>query len=293
GFNWSTSSVHPLVPGSIAALDGTTRLAVAGTLSLDAGGFVQAGGTFALTHQTAGADRALSVVLTGVSIFAGIGGTVSGGVVTPGSIGISGSGNVDVAVATVGGLEHVAATGNGLAGSISTGTSLLSLSVTGGSFTSDNDGFNWSTSSVHTLIPSSIAALDGTTTLAVAGTLSLDAGGFVQAGGAFALTHQTAGADSALSLSLTGVSVFAGIGGTVSAGVVAPGLIGVSGSGNVDVAVATVGGVEHVAATGNGLSGSISTGTSLLSLAVTAGSFTSDNDGFNWSTSSVHTLVPS
>src|SRR5206468_399657 len=198
----------------------------------------------------------------------------------------------DVAVATIGGDEHVAATGSGLSGSIATGTSLLSLSVTGGSFTSDNDGFNWSTSSVHTLVPSSIAALTGTTTLAVAGTLSLDAGGFVQAGGTFSLTSQTAGADSALSLSLTGVSIFAGIGGSVANGVVSPGSIGISGSGNVDVAVATIGGVERVAAVGSGLSGSISTGTSLLSLSVTGGSFTSDNDGFNWSTSSVHTLVP-
>src|SRR5206468_3859909 len=199
----------------------------------------------------------------------------------------------DVAVATVGGVEHVAATGSGLSGSIATGTSLLSLSVTGGSFTSDNDGFNWSTSSVHTLVPTSIAALDGTTTLAAAGTVSLDAAGFVQAGGTFSLTHQTAGADSALSLALTGVSIFAGVGGSVSNGVVSPGSIGISGSGNVDVAVATVGGVEHVAATGNGLSGSISTGTSLLSLSVTGGSFTSDSDGFDWAASPVHALVPS
>src|SRR5262249_28130705 len=209
-------------------------------LSVARAGCAQAGGSFPLSPQPAGAAAALSLSLTTAGTCVGIGGSVTAGSVTDGTIGIGGHGNVDVAVATIGGVKHVAVHGSGLSGSIATGGSALTLSVTGGSFTANPDGVNWSTSTVKDIVPASIKALDGTVIVAAAGPLSVDVAGFAQAGGSFTLTSQTAGADSALSLTLSSASIFVGIGGSVTGGVVTDGTIGVSGSGSVDVAIATI-----------------------------------------------------
>src|SRR5262249_60626191 len=117
-----------------------------------------------------GADSAVSLSLTGAGIFVGVGGSVTDGVVSDGTIGVSGSGSVDVAVATIGGVKHVAVHGSGLSGSIATGSSALTLSVTGGSFTANPDGVDWSTSSVKDIVPASIKALPPTVTYPPPGT---------------------------------------------------------------------------------------------------------------------------
>src|SRR5262249_54215464 len=129
--DWSFTGL-PLLADPIA----DDLVQVSGTVSVTLAGLFVAGGAVTPTSPSAGADSALSFSLTGVSVFVGVGGTVTGGVVTPGSIGISGSGSIDVAVATFGGVQHVAVVGSALAGSISTGSSALTLSVTAGSLVS-------------------------------------------------------------------------------------------------------------------------------------------------------------
>ena len=66
-------------------MDGTVTLAASGTAEVSVGGFVSVAGGFSLTES----GTLLVATLTGASAFVGIGGSVSGFVVTPGSVGFS------------------------------------------------------------------------------------------------------------------------------------------------------------------------------------------------------------
>src|SRR5688572_15206723 len=238
-----------------------TQVEVAGTLGLSIGGFVVAAGGFSLVKQTVaggvvdGAD-ALVVTLTGVSVFAGVGGSLAANVVTPGTIGVSASGiNATLAIVrTAGGISY---TGLQLTvGSASlVGVPGITATVTAGKVnvntSSDPARLDWKTAGASSTPLFGLEIAD-TTQVEVAGTLGLSIGGFVVAAGGFSLVKQTVaggavdGAD-ALVVTLTGVSVFAGVGGSLAANVVTPGTIGVSASGiNATLAIVrTAGGISY------------------------------------------------
>src|SRR5688572_7251382 len=240
----------------------TTEVEVAGTLGLSIGGFVVAAGGFSLVKQTVaggtvdGAD-ALVVTLTGVSVFAGVGGSLSAAnVVTPGTIGVSASGiNATLAIVrTAGGVSY---TGLQLTvGSASlVGIPGITATVTAGKVnvntSSDPARLDWKTAGAGSTPLFGLEIAD-TTQVEVAGTLGLSIGGFVVAAGGFSLVKQTVAGGavdgaSALVVTLSGVSVFAGVGGSLSvANVVTPGTIGVSASGiNATLAIVrTAGGIS-------------------------------------------------
>src|SRR5688572_11395464 len=239
----------------------TTEVEVAGTLGLSIGGFVVAAGGFSLVKQTVaggtvdGAD-ALVVTLSGVSVFAGVGGSLVGNVVTPGTIGVSASGiNATLAIVrTAGGVSY---TGLQLTvGSASlVGIPGITATVTAGKVnvntSSDPARLDWKSAGAGSTPLFGLEIAD-TTQVEVAGRLGLSIGGFVVAAGGFSLVKQTVsggtvdGAD-ALVVTLSGVSVFAGVGGSLVGNVVTPGTIGVSASGiNATLAIVrTAGGVSY------------------------------------------------
>ena len=76
-------------------MDGSVTLAASGTAEISVGGFVSVAGGFSLTKS----GTLLVATLTGASAFVGIGGSVSGFVVTPGPLGFSATaGEVDAAL---------------------------------------------------------------------------------------------------------------------------------------------------------------------------------------------------
>ena len=80
---------------SSLTMDGSVTLAASGTAEVSAAGFVALAGSFSLTKS----GTLLVVTLTGASAFVGIGGSVIGLRVTPGSLGFSATaGEVDVAL---------------------------------------------------------------------------------------------------------------------------------------------------------------------------------------------------
>ena len=80
---------------SSLTMDGTVTLAASGTAEVSVASFVSVAGGFSLTES----GTLLVAKLTGASAFVGIGGSVSGYVVTPGSVGFSATaGEVDVAL---------------------------------------------------------------------------------------------------------------------------------------------------------------------------------------------------
>src|SRR5688572_20628189 len=240
----------------------TTQVEVAGTLGLLIGGFVVAAGGFSLVKQTVaggavdGAD-ALVVTLSGVSVFAGVGGSLVGNVVTPGTIGVSASGiNATLAIVrTAGGISY---TGLQLTvGSASlVGIPGITATVTAGKVnvntSSDPARLDWKTAGAGST-PLSGIDIASTTEVEVDGTLGLSIGGFVVAASGFGLVKQTVAGGTvdgagALVVTLTGVSVFAGVRGSPSAAnVVTPGTIGVSASGiNATLAIVrTAGGISY------------------------------------------------
>src|SRR5688572_28793458 len=239
----------------------TTQVEVAGTLGLSIGVFVVAAGGFSLVKQTVAGGtvygaEALVVTLSGVSVFAGVGGSLVGNVVTPGTIGVSAAGiNATLAIVrTTGGISY---TGLQLTvGSASlVGIPGITATVTAGKVnvntSSDLARLDWESAGAGST-PLFGIDIASTTEVEVAGTLGLSIGGFVVAAGGFSLVKQTVsggtvdGAD-ALVVTLTGVSVFAGVGGSLVANVVTPGTIGVSASGiNATLAIVrTAGGISY------------------------------------------------
>ena len=181
--------------------------------SVTLGSFIAATGGFDLSEQTIDSNTSvLTVSLTGVSAFIGVGATIDGSGHATGTIGISASGGkVDIAIATTdgGATEHVAAVGSDLAGSIVTGGSApLTLAVGDGAF-AIADGFNWA-NPAFTSLPSTIAALGAGSVNTVSGMVAFDTG-FVDAAGTFSLTES----GSTLVVTVTAPTVFIGTGGSL------------------------------------------------------------------------------
>src|SRR6202042_2338785 len=121
------------------------------------------------------------------------------------------------------------------------------------------DAYSWASLPHAWSVPTTISSLAPSTTTA-GGTVSFTVASVAAAAGSFVLTTQSVGADSLLSLSLTGLSMFVGAGATVTAGV-ASGSVGfqVSG-GQVDIALVDLAGTKHLAIAAHDLAGTISTG---------------------------------
>ena len=225
----------------------STDVEVAGTLGLSIGGFVVAAGGFSLVKQTVtggttvDGSTALVITLTDVSVFAGVGGTLSAtNVLTPGTIGVSvlHVGATLALVHTTGGIDYTglqltvgSASLNGIPGVTATITS----GIVNVNAASSGSNLDWAHAGAGSTALFGIS-IPGTVDVEVAGTLGLSIGGFVVAAGGFHLTKQTIAISgspvdgaSALVVNLTDVSVFAGIGGTLSAtNTVNAGTVGVS-----------------------------------------------------------------
>src|SRR5581483_2487472 len=121
--------------------------------TLTLGTFVAATGGFDLSKQTIDSNTSvLTVSLTGVSAFTGVGAAIDGSGHATGTVGISVTGgSIDVAIGTSdGGLTtHVAAVGSDLAGSIGAGGSTpFSFTVGDGQFAIADGAFNWANASL-------------------------------------------------------------------------------------------------------------------------------------------------
>ena len=210
--NWHSVS-SPL------SMDGTVTLAASGTAEVSAAGFVSLAGGFTFTKS----GTLLVVTLTGASAFVGVGGSVSGFVVTPGSVGFSATvGEVDVALEA----GHYGVEVKDLSGSL-VGVPAIVLDVEHLDATVNPDAIDWHTAD-------SSLSMDGTITLAASGTAEASAAGFVALAGGFSLTKS----GTSLVVKLTGASAFVGIGGSVSGFVVTPGSPGFSvTAAEVDVAL--------------------------------------------------------
>ena len=198
---------------SSLTMDGSVTLAASGTAEVSAAGFVALAGSFSFTEN----GTLLRVTLTNASAFVGIGGSVSGFVVVPGSVGISATaGTVDVALQA----GHYGVEVKNLAGQL-VGVPGLTFQVSGVDAVANPEGIDW-----HAL--DSTLTMDGSTRIGASGSVALSAFGFVWAAGAFTLSDATITAGSLLAMTLSHVSALVGIGG---------GFSGISGT---DVSAATV-----------------------------------------------------
>ncbi|HVP75835.1 MAG TPA: hypothetical protein VMS63_07420, partial [Gaiellaceae bacterium] len=204
---------------SSLSMDGSVTLAASGTAEISVGGFVSVAGGFTLTKS----GTLLVATLTGASAFVGIGGSVSGFVVTPGSLGFSATaGEVDVALQS----GQYGVEVKDVSGSL-IGVSGITFDVEHLDATVNPDAVDWNS------VDSSLT-MDGSVTLAASGTAEVSAAGFVALAGSFSLTKS----GTLLVATVTGASAFAGVGGSVSGFVVTPGSLGFSATvGEVDVAL--------------------------------------------------------
>ena len=181
-----------------SVLTGSVLESASGNVALDADGFVDLAGHFDLTKTT----TTLTLALTSVSAFVGIGGSVDTGAFTVGhsasAIGFSGSASSINLVLEAG---HYGLAVHGLDAT----TVGLPITVTVGSLEAvvDPDGVDF-----HTVD----SVLTGSVLESASGNVALDADGFVDLAGHFDLTKTT----TTLTLALLNVSAFVGIGGTVT-----------------------------------------------------------------------------
>ena len=262
---------------SSLTMDGTITLAASGTAEISAAGFVALAGGFSFTEN----GTLLRVTLTNASAFVGIGGSVSGFVVVPGSVGISATaGTVDVALQT----GHYGVEVKNLAGQL-VGVPGLSFQVSGVDAVANPEGINW-----HSV--DSTLTMDGSTRIGASGSVALSAFGFVWAAGAFSLSDATITAGSLLAMTLSHVGAFVGVGGGFSgisgsdvsaATVVTSGAIGVYATADeVDVATLVVSPtVTHLGVEVKNLTGGL-TGIGGVTITVNGLDAQVDPDGFDW-----------
>ena len=224
-FDWSSIS------GLNFGLSTGTSLDVKATVGVDLGsGAVVAAGTLHLSvvDVTTGlfsGSQVLTFTVTGGSVFAGSGGSLTGAnhdTVTPGSVGFSGTGvnityaRLDTLTSSYTGLELTAA-------------SLSLVGVNGLQIYVSNLDVKVNTASVGPALDWSTVdglsfTLSGATSLDIAATLGIDIGnGFVVASGTAHLTTQIvsggvlSGPQTAVTLTVTGGELWAGVGGSLDA----------------------------------------------------------------------------
>ena len=204
------------------------------------GGFLDVAGAVTFTDQTvsgtgtsADGDKALVLALSGVSVFAGIGGSVSGGTVTPGSFGVSATGITGPIAAvvdqTTAGLTYTGVDLTvGTASIIGVPASVMTLSVTGAhaQFNGASTGttkLNWAGLAAGGLFGINVA---NTTSLALSATKFATSvgGGVADLSGGFAMTNGTvSGTDGSISftnapaveIDVSGLQGWVGLGGSL------------------------------------------------------------------------------
>ena len=286
------SSVDGLAASSsFNTLNGFTASAAAFALGVTGVVDVVGGVTIAIDK----AAQSFAFTISNPEAFVGFGGSLTGTStdgsdwhVSPGTgFSVNGAGG-SVSVYALNG--HVGVLATNLAVSLA-GISAVTAKIAGFN-ASYNDGTDFS--SVDGLAASSsFNTLNGFTASAK---IAFSLESFVNAVGTFDVNARTVSGNSLLTFTLTDPQLFVGVGSSlsdtsndgtgwaVSTPTSAIGL-GVS-QGTLALAVATIGGTEHVALVASGLAGSLQTGTSpsVLSLSVTGGSATVDADGFDWKT---------
>ena len=273
------------VPGSGLMIGRDVTLAVGGSAQLSAGGFVQAVGTLSLVDSTAPDSSTLMAgSLTGVQAFVGVGGSISGGTVVAGSVGLLATASeidvgIDIVSPTV---RHLGIEAKGLAGSITGLGGVVSFAVTGLDAQVNPDAFDWATFAAT--VPGAPAfTMTGSLTLGASGTAAISAGSFVWAAGSFDLRDSTlSGGSTLLTATLTAPSVFVGVGGGLSGFTVTPGTLGFSASASsVAVAVQVDDATTHAAVEVDGLNASL-TGVPAITFAVEGLDATVNPDAVNW-----------
>ncbi|MEP7335689.1 MAG: hypothetical protein ABI717_07905, partial [Actinomycetota bacterium] len=236
--NWSALTIDGGGGSFGFDLAGATQLSVGGTLAISiGGGFVAAVGTFRLERLIVSgggltSETALKLTIESASLWAGVGGGLNAAhtAVVPGTTGISALG-VNV---TLGAITTATNSYTGLKLSVEEASLLgitgVDLFVTGLTVTvntaTTGTPLNWTT---LTIDGGGSFGLDlsGAITLSVSGTLGVSiADGFVAASGTFSLVQQTVSGTGgavtltsaqAISLSITGASLWVGLGGSLGA----------------------------------------------------------------------------
>ena len=273
------------VPGSGLTIGRDVTFAVGGSAQLSAGGFVQAVGTLSLVDSTAPDSSTLMAgSLTGVQAFVGVGGSISGGSVVAGSVGLLATASeIDVGIDIVSpAVRHVGVEAKGLAGSITGLGSVVSFAVTGLDAQVNPDAFDWATFAA-TVLGAPAFTMTGSLTLGASGTAAISAGSFVEAAGSFALRDSTlSGGSTLLTATLSAPGVFVGIGGGLSGFTVTPGTLGFSASASsVEVAVQVDGATTHAGVEVDGLDASL-TGVPAITFAVEGLDAQVNPDAVDW-----------
>ena len=244
--DWATATNGTNDPdGRLPAftMDGATDLQLSGSMTLDAFGFVLASGSFDLfkgtmtvTDGTTTVTDAslLTIELTNVNVFAGVGGAFDGddSINVDSAIGFSASG-LNLSMVIVQDAVTPANKYTGLELSLAdaslVGIDGLTFTVTGTVMVNRSPvgvtKLDWATATNGTNDPDGrlpAFTMDGATDLQLSGSMTLDAFGFVLASGSFDLFKGTMTVTdgtttvtdaSLLTIELTNVNVFAGVGG--------------------------------------------------------------------------------
>ena len=240
---------------TLSNIDDTTSLQVGGTIALDLSGFVDAAGSASFAQQTVSGttdaavngDKALVLTLSAFDVFAGIGGSLSGSTVVPGSFGVSATGVsgtiASIADKTTAGLTFTGVDITvGTASIVGVPSSVMTLSVAGAhaQFNGASTGttkLDWANLVAGGLFGVNVPA---TTDLALSATTFATsvAGGVAVLSGGFSMIKSTvSGSDGTISftnapaieIDISGLQGWVGLGGSLDSNDnVVAGTVGIS-----------------------------------------------------------------